>query len=97
VEVGGNEAAHHSGRTIMNARRLVVGRLTAAALAATAPTSTATALLRMPDPAPHAARPLAETANELAFLLAGGYAATHQRRLHTEMVLVRHNPICAVS
>jgi hypothetical protein len=75
----------------------MAGLLTAAALAATAPTSTAAALFRMPDPAPHAARPLAETANELALQLAGDYAATHQRRLHTEMVLVRHNPICAVS
>lgn len=77
-------------------RRLTVGLLAAAALAATPALATAMPMSRLPDPAPHAARSLAETANELAAQLGEDYAATHQRRLHNEMVLVRHNPICAV-
>ena len=78
----------------MHTRRLTVGLLTAAALAATP--AAATAMPVLPDPDPSSARPLVETANELAVQLGEEYAATHLRRLHTEMILIRHNPICAV-
>lgn len=84
----------------MHTRRPTAALLTAAVLAvipAVATTSAAMPMFRLPDPAPHAARSLAVTATELTGELGAEYAVTHQRRLHNEMVLVRHNPVLAVS
>ena len=81
-------------------RRPAAALLTAAGLVVTPAVASASAalpMLRLPDPAPHAARSLAVTATELAGELGAEYAVTHQRRLHNEMVLVRHNPVLAVS
>jgi hypothetical protein len=78
----------------MHTRRLTVGLLAAAALVATP--AAATAMPMLPDPLPYSARPLVETANKVAAQLGEEYAATHLRRLHTEMILIRHNPICAI-
>ncbi|HET7800990.1 MAG TPA: hypothetical protein VFL38_11235 [Humibacillus xanthopallidus] len=77
-------------------RRITVGLLAAAALAATPAMATAMPMSHLPDPPPHAARSLADTADELAAQLDEDYAATHLRGLHNEMILVRHNPVCAV-
>ena len=81
----------------MHTRRIAVGLLTAAALAA-ASTATATGMPmnQLPDPAPLMTLPLVQNAELLVEQLADDYAITHERRLHSAMVLVRHNPICAV-